>query len=231
MLDRIQQKWLNLYWTAVTDPILNGHKLAAPFLSVADKDYNPGSNRTILYVGKATAGEWYRSDFGNDTTLRSWQDVTRRFLSEQIFEKRYTSAFWKFGWALHEIAPADRPFQNIVWSNIAKIGVTTGNPTGSYLLFQQKLATETLVEEIRYYRPFLVVFVSSDYADEVVREALNTIGASQEDLSWNKLRNDLWWREPTDHLPGLICANHPGYKRAETLQDWLGRAKTLMQMR
>jgi len=229
-LDRLQECWIELFSQMRKDPAIDPCRLAAPFLSVEPDGYDPVRSQTILYIGKATGKKWYRDEFLRDQNVADQRERTAQFLRECVVPEAYNSSFWRFAWRLNNLLPEgkERPFQNIVWTNIAKIGVVKGNPSRSYLARQAELAQQTLIAEIRSYRPSLIVFVSGDYGACIVRAVFESFCASQDDATWQKPTDDIWWRPADTNLPAVMCANHPERKPGRLLQDWVNCAKRLL---
>ncbi len=227
-LERLQMLWIERFKDMEEDSSIDPDRLAAPFLSVAPSAYMPGRRQGILYIGKATGGAWYRPDFEKNRSLNERREKTARFLQE-VESGEYKSAFWSLARTLGALTSpvAGKPFDNIIWSNIAKIGVTSGNPPPRYLNLQADLARETLISEISFYRPALIVFVSGDYAECIVRAVLKHFDADQNDLSWNKDYSDLWWRPACNMFPSVVCASHPQGKTRDTLKRWVRIAREL----
>jgi hypothetical protein len=208
-------------------------RIAAPFLSVRPAGYDPMAVPSILYVGKATAGNWWRRSFLSSPTVRERHQCTAKFLEEWVRNGRYNSAFWSFAHALSErVAVAThstiQPLQNLVWTNICKIGVLRGNPAGRILRAQSELAVASLRSEIKTYRPKLVVFMTGDFGEQLV----DAVVGDCEQKTWHKERgHDLfWWRKPIGSMPAVLWAHHPRQKPLSTLRTWLQQASRLAEM-
>jgi hypothetical protein len=229
-LKTLQERWIELFWTMTRDRTLNQALLAAPFLSVALEDYKRNRDLTILYVGKATGRSWYRAEFEADPCVAERQTRTREFIWD-VADRQYRSAFWHFARRLSDITNTQKePFSNLIWSNLAKIGVTNGNPTGRYLQMQTDLAIETLIAEIECYRPALIVFASSDYAKEaILKPVLRNFGADQNDRLWIIEPQDTRWRPSNNQLPAVMCIRHPQGQLGAILNFWEDRARQLLQ--
>jgi hypothetical protein len=118
------------------------------------------------------------------------------------------------------------PLQNLVWSNIAKIGTVTGNPEGQYLAAQRQLAVETLKLEIATYRPALLLFVSGVYSTDIVHEVTAPLVGGQ----WHRQREQegFWWRDATPDLPAVLWTYHPERKPLDTTNAWLEKADEML---
>jgi hypothetical protein len=112
-----------------------------------------------------------------------------------------------------------------VWTNICKIGVLRGNPTGEILRAQSELAVASLRSEIEMYRPRLVVFVTGDFGEQLV----GAVVADCEQKTWQKERGHelFWWRKPIGNMPAILWAYHPGRKPLSTVETWIQQALRL----
>lgn len=231
-VSEIELNWLSLFDTFFGHPPVRG-RIAAPFLSVPPADYDPIAVPSILYVGKATAGSWYITRFLRSRTVNDRRQCTADFLERYVKTGGYSSAFWRFAHTLSERLATTghcriQPLQNLVWTNICKIGVRQGNPTGYVVRAQSELAVESLRFEIKIYRPRLVVFVTGDYAAEIV----DAVVRDSDRQTWHKERGgDLfWWREPMGNVPAVLWAYHPERKPISVLDAWLEQAMRLVRM-
>lgn len=231
----IEAKWIELFdnWRCISTV---KELIAAPFLSV------PALQKpTVLYVGKATAKDWYRDDdvFGppcasngeaTDRRIEERRECTREFLN--CVAPSYHSGFWQFAreidaeTASKSNVPRTSSLQHITWTNICKIGTLKGNPKGFILEEQSDLAVETLRYEIDMYRPQLICFVTWDYAWDLVKE---TLGDSN-DASWDQSGTQEWirYRPPRNGFPAALLTGHPERKRTELRQRWLSRISELL---
>jgi hypothetical protein len=231
-VSEIELNWLSLFDSFFGQPPVRG-RIAAPFLSVPPADYDPIAVPSILYVGKATAGNWWRRSFLRSPTVKERHQCTADFLEDWVKTGKYSTAFWRFALALSKrLAVAThstiQPLQNLVWTNICKIGVLRGNPTGKILRMQSEQAVAGLRTEIKMYRPRLVVFVTGDYAAQLV----DAVVGDCEQKTWHKERGaDLfWWREATGNMPAILWACHPERKPVSILEGWLEQATRLVRM-
>jgi hypothetical protein len=231
----VEAKWIELFdkWrciSAVKDLI------AAPFLSVP-----AAQKRTVLYVGKATAKDWYRDDdaFGPpcgssrevmERRIKERRECTQEFLNDVA--PSYNSGFWGFAREVNTVAagrwnvPLTGPLQHITWTNICKIGTLKGNPSGFILKEQSELAIDTLRSEISAYDPQLICFVTWDYAWNLVKEALS----DSNDASWDQMGNDewMWYHPPRKRFPAALLTGHPERKRTDLRKRWLARISELL---
>ena len=143
-----RRRWLKLFDASSENSLIKHKRLAAPFLS-----YAPNGRATILYMGKATGGDWFKRNFHGRVGERI--ECTERWITA-VKNREYHSAFWHFFRELEKLQ------SNVIWTNVCKIGVRYGNPRGEYLRFQRALAIETLRLELRLYRPTLVVFATGN---------------------------------------------------------------------
>jgi hypothetical protein len=228
----VERSWLSLFDRIFANAPAR-RRLAAPFLSVPPAGYDPTRVPSILYVGKATAGNWWLSTYLGSRTVKERRQCTTDFLEKYVKTGEYSSAFWRFAQVLSERVAATtksniEPLQNFVWTNTSKIGVRRGNPTGYVFRAQSELAVESLRFEIKKYRPRLVVFVTGDYAAEVVDAVVRDGGHK----TWHEERGRdmFWWREPIGHMPAILWAYHPERKPLGVLDAWLEQAARLVRM-
>jgi len=194
-------------------------RLAAPFLSVRESNWAVGEVRPILFVGKATDGDWKEDKFracARDRRVEERLRASRDFVG--AMRSRPKSAFWRFWNSLgHRGLP-------VIWTNLAKIGVTSGNPRGWYLEAQCDLAVKTLEAEVKEYNPILVVLVTSDYAKDQI------VYRKWPQKNWTVSDYDLstCWINASDGEPAVLWTDHPQGKRAEKVSYWLGKACSLL---
>ena len=229
-LDQLQGAWIKLFFEARSSPNIDPDQLAAPFLSVPPAGYDPKSMPSILYIGKATKGDWDRDSFLLSPTIEERRACTIDFLDNYVKTRKYDSAFWRFVLDLSRQAALNNgadiePLQNIVWTNICKLGVLKGNPEGVYYEFQHALALDTLRSEIEAYRPSLAVIVTNDYGMDLIGE----IADDSNNSSWHKENEKFgfWWREPAGEIPAMLWTYHPERKPRELLQTWIEQACVL----
>ncbi len=230
-LSDLQQEWINLFWKMEKSERLNPDLLAAPFLSVEPEGYDPDRRKTILYIGKATGGAWGLESFKENPSRNARRAFTTEFLDAWIATGLYRSSFWQFAKKLSSLLcdQISCPLQNIVWSNIAKIGVKRGNPNGDYLAFQEKLASQTLPAEIRFYRPSLVVFVVGDWGERLLINVFSTFNIGWDDSSWQQLGDRAWARAAARPMPAILCLSHPQGKTRELTEAWVRHASLLLR--
>jgi len=228
----VERSWLHLFDRIFANAAAR-RRLAAPFLSVPPAGYDPARVPSILYSGKATAGNWWLSTYLGSRTVKERRQCTADFLEKYVKTGEYSSAFWRFARGLSECVAATtksnvEPFQNLVWTNICKIGVKQGNPNGYVFRAQRELAIESLRLEIERYRPRLVVFVTGDYGAEIVDAVVRDVGRR----TWHEERGrDLfWWREPIGKMPAILWAYHPARKPVSVLEVWLEQVSRLIRM-
>lgn len=231
----LESRWIELFDELRCLPTIKDW-IAAPFLSVRATD-----DRTILYVGKATAKDWYRDDnvFGPphpgdrramNARIKERHDCAKEFLENVA--PTYNSGFWQFARQLGAEAakkwdvPLRNPLQHITWTNICKIGILKGNPSGFLLKKQRDLAIETLRYEITTYNPRLIYFATWDYAWDMVKEVF---GDSTDD-EWDRSGDEewIWCRPATDGLPVVILTGHPERKRTDLRKRWLSQVSELL---
>jgi len=230
-LELIQTKWIRLFDRLSKLEGVNA-RLAAPFFSIP-----PQNVRSILYVGKATKGDWYKEEFSDQSSCKDAAsrreerlECTKQFLKDHA--PNYNSGFWHLAREL-DTAVAKKwnqrvaiPFQHVTWTNICKIGTVIGNPDNSIRNEQRSLAIETLRLEIELYQPQLLCFVSWDYGFDLVKEVIGV----PSDESWHQTENKqwIWWRKATDKLPAVLLTGHPERKSIEIRHRWVEKALDLL---
>ena len=129
----LDDAWLALFGERRGRPGPNDH-LAPPFLSVAPDGYDPSLSPTVLYVGKATRGNWWEdvSEPSHDPTSEQCRRAASAFVKTRIVSDKYRPAFWRFAHSRSNAAGQGvTALQNLIWSNIAKLGLKDGNPCRS----------------------------------------------------------------------------------------------------
>jgi hypothetical protein len=217
-LNILQKEWLKKFEKmseGVTD-------LTGPFLSIPPRNYDPSRVPSVLYIGKANAGwECY-------STVKQLRQHTARFLKNGIIGGDYQSAFWRFALSLSDTVRGGyqtAPLNNLIWTNICKVGVKKGNPSTKIFEMQRALGILTLRAELSEYRPRLVVWVTGDYGADVIGE---TIGDPEHAL-WNRSleKKGFWWRNRSEDAPAMLWTYHPQGKTRETVNSWLEKARDL----
>lgn len=200
----------------------------APFLSAAGKTKREGG---ILVVGKATDGDYWSHDY-RDALQRSLDDaiddrleLNRRFVRCEGNRR----AFWKFLCGLVD-RDADPDLDGVIWSNVAKIGSRKGNPSGRLLSAQRDLAGRTLIEEVREYRPQLVVFVTANYADKIISDAFGFTDAGWKNSPKGAPDREVWWLRHSPDFPKarFLWVQHPQGKTREQIDYWTKKARKLI---
>lgn len=235
-LQQFWLRWLTQYSNMCRSEKIDPEKLAAPFFSAVPRQ---PKSPLILYVGKATAGCWHKESFLKWMKRTPQERVserlgcTRQWL-ETVRRGEYRSQFWDFGIELNAIAAATTKlrrlgFQNLVWSNVAKIGRIDANPRGTYFELQRALAVQTLKTEITIYRPSLIYFASWDICDEyVIGELLDDPQVE----SWprNQRLNDdgIWCRPGQSGSPPVVWTQHPQGKSRAQRNLWLRKVAKVL---
>jgi hypothetical protein len=235
-LESLESRWIQLFDDLRCDTTMDPNEIAAPFLSVRTAD-----RRSILYVGKATAKDWYKDDSPNwvlnlDSTAGMAEKISERYGCTEEFLREYAptyrSGFWDFARDLNAQAAKkwktvpDTPLQHITWTNIFKIGALIGNPKVRLRARQEELAIETLRTEILVYEPEIIYFATGDYGDDIVGRVLEDPNRTLWDQS--KSTEGLWWRGSMDGLPPVIWTYHPQGKSRQQRDTWLNRALGLL---
>jgi hypothetical protein len=196
-------------------------ELAAPFLSVLDGLQQPTGAGSVLLVGKATDKDWRLGDFllasrrSTEERIQERRAATRDHLASE--RRRQTSAFWRFWRSLHEVGSP------VIWTNLAKIGVTRGNPGHKHLTAQATLACQTLNAEVAEYRPSLIV-IAGDYARfEIVHPVFGGRAAWREPDDF-----EFCWIERKGPAPAVLWTDHPERKLKARVERWLEKSAELV---
>jgi hypothetical protein len=222
-MNRLWKEWLTLHRIvkAAAPDYLKNAQISAPFMS-SDSGLHNAQHR-LLFIGQATGRGWYDKEFmyehNLDTPYASIiserQARNRTFVSDN---GRRNGLFWHtFREMSRKLGNADGEHSNALWSNIAKIGVSSGNPKGMLLSLQSDLAARTLQSEISAYHPSVVVFASGEYGSSIVLSATKTIVGnwkrSEDDPVLKRIDNDFWWipRDGQAGTPAYLWTRHPSH--------------------
>jgi hypothetical protein len=204
-LRALQEEWINFR--------LKPHD-AAPFLAYCPEGYSRHKTR-ILYVGKATNRELWRDRFeeerGQPAEQRVQSQLDREKAHFQSQRNRKGRSFWGFANALsHSLDRSCADLSNLAWSNLCKIGAKSGVPNRNSIEVQSYLAVATLLQEIREFRPRVIVVVTRDFAEN---EILGRVFEPTNSEKWKKSENepgkridDIWW---LDGNPAVLWMRHP----------------------
>ncbi len=206
-LQVLHEKWVEKF--AEMQKLFRG-QLVTPHLTVPPDGYNPKRIPSVLFVGQATGPN--EAEEGNPSA-EEIRDKIGAFQRDAALRPHPRSGFWRFALCLsdalkRQTGHADiAPLQNLVWTNICKIGVRRGNPPKQIYEFQRELAIHTLRAEIASYKPKLVYWATWDYLVDVVREAVD----DPNDISWTKDLEDkwIWTRRPVNSLPAMVWSGRP----------------------
>jgi len=119
------------------------------------------------------------------------------------------------------------PFDNLIWTNLAKIGVQSGNPSGAYFNAQMKLAVETLVAEIAHYKPSLVVTAVHDFGYGPLRRSIPELW--DDGLHMQASWPTYWPQSARNGRPAILWTMHPERKDQAVLDTWLKVARRLVE--
>ena len=224
-LSELQSQWIQLY--DELGGIYEDQVLAAPFIPVPEDRSKVGSDKPILLVGKATAGDWLRHRFlsmrgrPKGKRLEERRQATLGHLLWRRTEDRSPTPFWRFRRGLEQIS------EPVIWTNLTKIGTERLNPHWRLVERQSQLAQQTLRAEIEEYNPVLVVLVTSSFGSKEI--ALPLFGPEG---SWKKSQDkdkSIWWQERTQARPAILWVDHPQYKPKHEIYRWLKKAKKLIR--
>lgn len=183
-------------------------------------------NPAVLLVGKATNG-WKDEDDPNCFLTKDLRDyhLSGCHHLKGSDGKPYPSQFWRFATDLAKVFAGDGecPFNQLAWTNLAKIAPTCCGNAGVRLFREQRdLAIQTLRAEIDYYQPKIVMFTTCGYMDEAVHELL---GPEPLELlnEYDRFRRATSLRG----FPAILWTRHPQGKRRELTNSWLEKARQL----
>jgi hypothetical protein len=228
-LDLLQQKWVEKF--AEMKKRLPD-QLVTPWLTVEPDGYGSEQIPLVLYVGKASGPNQAEQKNLNAEQLRQ---VRREFLKSVVSNEFRGFAFCDFALQLsdalkhHTGHDGIAPLQNLVWSNICKIGVCGKKPPNATIYgFQRDLAVQTLQAEIEFFKPKLVYWATHKYHLDAIRE---TVGDEiDDDITWANDPSDdrIYTRGPKDGLPAMIRGPHPERKSNKELASWIELACSLI---
>lgn len=234
-LSELELAWLTLFTNlrcAEAKAGTHPRNLAAPFLSTALPGYEPGGPGTIMLVGKATAG---KNTLGSADVADVYGEATVKqrtpAVVEEVISGKYRSSFWRFARKLSDAGAEQArshaaPFANLIWTNIAKIGVAEGNPSASLFKEQDALAVETILAEALFYKPRLVVLATGWYRYGCVNRILQQLTGTKEGEG---LSQDRDWSSPRSaNAPAVLWTGHPERKPRAWIESKIVRAKELM---
>jgi hypothetical protein len=207
-------------------------RCCAPFFSFKPDGYDQFEDRLLL-VGKATDGWPWKDDLDQSSGLSDHdlavhqREESSNFRKERAASPKRHPGFWEFEQKLaSRFGDTSTSRQNLIWSNLYKIGRPNGNPSKRIAECQQGLAIKTLRTEIVEYRPTLVVFANlyaASFYDDAVYE---TAGSEYRD-DWipehEGKSNESW--ALTTSSPPMLWIRHPGRKSNRTFEAWIDRAE------
>jgi hypothetical protein len=207
--------------------LLFPERLVTPHLTVRPDGYDPKRIPSVLYVGQATGPN--DAEDGSPSAKEIRQKL-RNFLKRKPSDPE--TGFWRFALLLsnalknHTGHPEIAPLQNLVWTNICKIGVCKFNPSGAIYEGQRELAVQTLQAEIKVYKPTLIYWATNNYATDVVGKVVD----DPNNISWTKdLQNKgIRTRKPLNALPAMFWGPHPGRKPRTDWDLWVKLACNLI---
>jgi len=166
-----------------------------------EKYFNVGSPR-VLYVGKATSGEFDEPEVHSD-----------------FFNGNHR--FWSFARTIaRALDQDDQSLSCIAWSNISKLSRRQIEADSHLLNGLENLAIRTLEDEITRSSPDIIVFVTHHFSDEVVKG----VSGFESEARWNRSENesrssksdDVWWGLRNDNRH-VLWMNHPERTSTERL--------------
>jgi hypothetical protein len=230
-LKELWEAWIEKFRRMDCDPRFAGN-LNGPHITFKPDGYDL-ERKTVLYVGKALGK---RTRNGDLPSAEACQNEFRRIL-RAVVSGEYGSAFWNFALELSQrLAGQEGPrLENLVWSNICKIGVRKGNPGKEIFEEQKCLAIETLRAEIKYYKPSLVMWVTGNYGGEVVRQVVEDANVVEDPNKehWEKSPEDkgVYFRRRMHSLPAMLWTYHPQGQHRQDTDLWIREACKLLNLK
>jgi hypothetical protein len=219
-------KWIRLHDRFQTTCPVNCDQLAAPFLSVPDPTDSDPLAPAVLFVGKATRGDWFANSYVDSRSrtaqsrLKERRGVTTDFLKNPAFERYRSSGFWQMWKRVKALTGGA-----VIWSNVAKIGTKQGNPSWQLVEAEADLAIATLKAEVAHYRPRLIIFVTGEFARfEVVTKLLGVPKETSQDKHGIFLR-----RRGEPRNPAVLWTGHPERRDGDTIDRWLKEVRGLLR--
>ncbi len=214
-LANLEQQWMALFaqLRAGTFPRIQPDQLAAPFLSTQFAGYEPGRPGTMMLVGKATFNRNTISMGAVEDayTVEKVKERTSRALAAYREPGEY-SAFTAFmadlsNSAAEEFTTEGPVFHNMIWTNLAKIGQLSQNPSGALLAIQEELAIATLLAEIKTYRPKLVIFCTQYYGYGRINRVIEGMTGLPTTMKYGPSSD--WQYCVDERSPAILWTAHP----------------------
>nr|WP_295738484.1 hypothetical protein [uncultured Acidocella sp.] len=231
-LKTLEFEWLELFSKKRSENSDNTKvAISAPFFSTPYGSYRPGQNGTVLLIGKATSGTNTRQNREVED-LYSVEDIklrTQEVMAEQIGKpgRGDSSAFLRFALKLSYVYnESSLPFENLIWSNVDKIGLQKGNPRATNSGIPDALIAETIASEIKAYQPRLVFFATGWHRYGLVRKII--LGLTGEDIKTGE-NERFWLSQKAAIAPDFIWTMHPQKKNLETTNRWLNIARDALR--
>lgn len=144
-------------------------------------DYHPGSDGSLLYVGKSAGPLGSMVGSGVDQLLSA------RSSSEWMISRRNKSAFWQMAEGI------DPTRHRVAWTNLCKMDRIGGRiPPKPYEWSQiREVCLKALAEEISSLCPKVVLFATSDYLRQDTVTILSALGFVEKKHNFNDGRTSL----------------------------------------
>ena len=189
---------------AVRDSIPGAEGVFVPYVG---SRYGQGGAARLMLVGKATA-KWEPGD-----TLGVQRKEAKQFVHNKVKTGEYDSAFWRF---LDRLTAAvngtEEPgnLDTIVWTNLMKIPVNGGNPTGPAASAQREIAASCLRNELETLAPECVVITANNYEGNFIERMFGS--------NWDKNESALGTWKTVGPTGARICwTMHPEWKSRDVL--------------
>lgn len=172
MEKKLKEKLLPLYENLLKN--IDSEKIVPFCMQWGDK-FPVEEKNGILFVGKATNGWVITSKeieilFGNtDSRIFARGDQMKWVVNgNNPYYKK--SAFWRVIKRVSELKNGkDEWYSKIAWSNLYKVSLEKGNPTGKLINQQIEICKEILNTEIKILNPKYVIFLTSGWENRFFR--------------------------------------------------------------
>lgn len=134
------------------------------FATAVGPKYTPGSERSILYVGKSGG------PLNDSLSLGDDQEASAAATGKWMIDRMNPSPFWVFADLL-----SGR--ESLAWSNLAKIDARgSAPPKGDLWRSTRDVCLQALAEEMEHLQPGRAVFATSGYNPSAIESVLRRLG-------------------------------------------------------
>jgi hypothetical protein len=172
MKEKLKEKLLPLYENLLKNIEFNDIR---PFCMEWGNNFPIEKKSGILFVGKATNG-WVTDSkeidklFGESCDGQIFaREIQMMWVADPKKPYYKTSAFWRVIKRIAEIKNGNEEwYSKIAWSNLYKISLEKGNPSGKLIEQQIESCKEILNTEIEILNPKYVIFLTSGWENRFI---------------------------------------------------------------